>query len=261
MCLLWLSLNLLLACQPLKQSGGNTYAVVVGVGDYQWSTAQTGDLPNADADAKRVVAFLQTDKGGRVPTPHIRLLLDRAATRRSILNALTLFEQAQPQDRILFFFSGHGAEEGFVPYEMKNSGTSCVSYDDVKAAFRASAAQTKLCIADACLSGRMRQADTKTTAPTGWRESSKTGSQANTVMILSSRNNQVSYESGALGGGVFTHFLLNGLNGKADANRNRTVTIRELYDYMAPRVRANTANGQRAVMFGHFTDDLPVSTW
>ncbi len=256
----WITLTLL-ACQPTQHPTGDTYAVVVGVTDYQRLTGQTGDLPHAASDARRVVAFLQTEKGGRVQPSHLRLLLNEAATHRAILNALALFRQAQPADRLLFFFSGHGLERGFAPYEVKASATSCVSYDDVKAAFRASQAQTKLCIADACLSGRMRRPQGTLTPPTCWQESSPAGNPTSTVMILSSRDNQVSYEDRRLGGGVFTHFLLHGLNGEADTNHNRTVTIRELYEYMAPLVRRNTPNAQRPVMYGHFADDLPVSAW
>ncbi len=245
----------------MKFPSGKTFAVVVGVSDYQWLSAKTGDLLGADADAKRMMAFLQTNRGGRVPLHRIRLLLNRAATRQSILSALRLFQQAQPQDRILFFFSGHGAERGFVPYEMRGGKTPCLSYDDVKAAFRASPAHTKLCIADACLSGGMRESSQQNSGPARWQESNSEDSQANTAMILSSRGNQGSYENRALRGGVFTHFLLDGLNGKADTNDNRTVTIRELYEYMAPRIRQTTPNRQRTVMYGHFQDELPLATW
>ncbi len=257
---LWIPLAFLLACQSARPRVGDTYAVVVGVSDYRQLTARSGDLPNAAGDAQRMAAFLRTEKGGRVPPTHLRLLTDAQATRPSILAALTVFRQARPNDRLLFFFSGHGLERGFAPHEVRANATPCLSYDDVKAAFRASAARTKLCIADACLSGRMRRPGAAGTPPVRWQEGASSGGGASTVMILSSGDNQVAYENRRLGG-VFTHFLLNGLNGDADADADRTVTIRELYDYMAPRVRRNTPNAQRTVMYGRFADDLPLATW
>jgi uncharacterized caspase-like protein len=257
---LWIPLAFLLACQSARPPVGDTYAVVVGVTDYRRLNARTGDLPNAAGDARRVAAFLRTEKGGRVQPNHLRLLTDAQATRPAILAALTMFRQARPDDRLLFFFSGHGLERGFAPHEITASATPCLSYDDVKAAFRASAARTKLCIADACLSGRMRRPGVGSTPAVRWQEGNSSGSGANTVMILSSGDNQISYENRQIGG-VFTHFLLNGLNGEADTDADRTVTIRELYDYVAPRVRRTTPNAQRTVVYGRFADDLPLSTW
>ena len=258
---LWIPFAFLLACQPTRPPVGDTYAVVVGVTDYRQLTARTGDLPHAASDARQVASFLRTEKGGRVRLDYLRLLVDGQATRPAILAALTVFRQARPDDRLLFFFSGHGLERGFAPHEVTANATPCLSYDDVKAAFRASAARTKLCIADACLSGRMRRPGGAINPPVRWQEGASSGSGASTVMILSSGDNQVSYENRRLGGGVFTHFLLNGLNGEADTDQNRTVTVRELYDYMAPQVRRNTPNAQRTVMYGRFSDDLPLSTW
>ena len=240
-------------CQ--KTSAKATYAVLIGIADYKATDYQNGDLRYADQDARRFSAFLQSAAGGRVPSSNIILLTNRAATKSAILKALRLFEKAKAQDRVIFYFSGHGLTAGFLPYDVSATGpTSLLTHQEVKAAFKASASSTKLCIADACLSGSM-------TARQAWSKPvSATMTSSNVVLMLSSRSTQLSVESGKTRGGLFTFFLLEGLKGAADSNGNKTVTIKELYTYLSPRIRQNTPNQQAPLFYGKFSDDLPLST-
>ena len=237
-----------------KAAAKTTYAVVVGIADYQISNYQNGDLRFADHDARRFQDFLQSTAGGSVPAQNIALLTNQAATKAAILRAMRIFEKATTRDRVIFYFSGHGLRGGFLPYDVRTTdGTTILSHKEVKAGFKASAAATKLCIADACLSGSM-------TVREAWNApASKTLTASNVVLMLSSRSTQQSVESGSRRGGVFTYFLLNGLAGKADANRNRIVTIEELYNYLSPRIRRDTPNQQSPLFYGKFSDDLPMS--
>ncbi len=58
---------------------------------------------------------------------------------------------------------------------------------------------------------------------------------ADRAVITGSDVSQLSYESDQFGGGhgVFTFYLLKGLHGEADANKDGTVTAGELYSYVA----------------------------
>jgi len=238
-----------------RKAGANTtYAVVVGISDYEISDYRTGDLRYADQDARRFGEFLQSTAGGKVPSQNIKLLTNRAATKSAILKAMSLFKKASPHDRVVFYFSGHGMKGGFVPYDVStNDPATVLTYQEVKARFKPSNASTKLCIADACLSGGM-------TARTAWKvPASQTPPSSNVVLMLSSRSTQSSVESSRTRGGVFTFFLLAGLDGKADRDKNQIVTIRELYDYLAPRIRRNTPNHQAPLFYGKFSDELSLS--
>lgn len=242
----------LLGCQ--KTSAKTTYAVLVGIADYKAADYRNGDLRYADQDARRFGAFLQSAAGGRVPLSNILLLTNRAATKSAVLKALRLFEKATAQDRVIFYFSGHGLTGGFLPYDVRGADpTSLLTHQEVKAAFKASASSTKLCIADACLSGSM-------TARQAWSKPvSATMASSQVVLMLSSRSTQLSLESAKTRGGVFTYFMLEGLKGDADGNRDKTVTIKELYTYLSPRMRRNTPNHQAPLFYGKFSDDLPLS--
>ncbi len=241
------------ACR--RAEAKTTYAVIVGIADYKISDYRNGDLRYADQDARRFGEFLRSAAGGAVPAQNIVLLTNRNATKAAIVRAMRLFGKAAPKDRVIFYFSGHGLKGGFLPYDVSATNPATVlTHAEVKAGFKPSAASTKLCIADACLSGSM------TTRAVWNAPASREAASSNVVLMLSSRSTQPSVESGMRRGGVFTYFLLSGLGGKADTDRNLTVTIKELYDYLAPRIRRDTPNHQSPLFYGKFSDDLVMST-
>ena len=237
---------------------GQTYAVVVGISDYKALSNRTGDLRFADRDARQVAQFLASKAGGSVPASHLLLLTNQQATRSRIEQALTLFRRARSGDRVLFYFSGHGLADSFAPYDARPGRyPNMLTHQDLKTAFRESSASTKLCIADACLSGSMTQMRQSGAVPPPSVSSPVDGS--NVAMLLASRSTQYAVESRRLTGGTFTHYFLLGLSGRADRNADRTVTIRELHQYVAPRVRRDTHGRQTPVFYGRFSDNLALS--
>ncbi|GAB3261173.1 hypothetical protein GCM10027347_26040 [Larkinella harenae] len=236
--------------------GGRTFAVVVGIADYQALSQNNGDLRFADKDARQIAQFLESQSAGRAETPRIRLLTNQQATLANIHQALAVFREARPGDRVILYFSGHGSAGCFLPYDAQ-SGDKLLTYGDIKAAFHASKAETKLCIADACLSGGMTQ-------PQKQREMAQsittgTHNGKNVAMLLASRSTQSAVEAGLLQGGVFTYFLLKGLAGQADLNGDKIVTIRELHRYISPEVRQKSRGRQTPIFYGRFSDNLALS--
>ena len=64
-----------------------------------------------------------------------------------------------------------------------------------------------------------------------------------------------------LGHGVFTYYLLQGLQGAADLNRDGIVTIQELYEYVEQQVtqKSRSVGGnQHPVMKGELEGVLPL---
>lgn len=245
---------------------GQTYAVVVGIADYRALTYRTGDLRYADEDARRVAAFLTSRAGGGVKPGQIRLLTDAQATGEGIRQALRLFTRAQPTDRILLYFSGHGGANGFLPYDVRpGEPRSLLTYADIKAAFRASRAGVKLCIADACGSGNLTRPTQSARRLVPPKKSPTTGATdllppgSNVALLLASRSTQVALEDRRLASGAFTYFLLKGLRGLADQNGDRIVTIKELHAYVVPSVRKLSVERQAPVFFGRFPDNLPLA--
>ncbi|WP_158600253.1 caspase family protein [Fibrisoma montanum] len=237
------------SCYVLAQT---TYAVVVGISDYANFGPQNGDLHFADDDARLFAELLMSREGGSISPNNIILLTERNATRANILRALSLFQQATSRDRVIFYFSGHGDQSYLLPYDARPGVV--LFHNEVKKAFRQSAAQTKVLLADACKSGNIRRR-TYTQAPS----TTSSDVNKNVIVIMSSRANQLSQELGRLRHGVFTYFLVRGAAKEADENRDRIVTMQELYKYMRQMIMRMTQNQQTPVVFGRFPASLPFT--
>lgn len=81
------------------------------------------------------------------------------------------------------------------------------------------------------------------------------------AIFTASETQEVSRESEEWGGGhgVFTYYLLEGLNGKADADGNGIVTLGEVMDYTDENVRRATKNAQHPSRAGNFDRSLPMA--
>ena len=56
--------------------------------------------------------------------------------------------------------------------------------------------------------------------------------------------------------GYFTTYLLSGLKGDADKNKDQIITARELFDYVSVKVSQISGDRQHPVMWGKFSDNL-----
>ena len=236
--------------------GSKTYAVVVGISDYKSLNYTNGDLRYADKDAQKFVSFLKSKQGGAIFTTDMVVLLNEDATKENIIKSLLSFEKAKSNDKIWFYFSGHGIVDGLVPYDAAaNHYSTILTYTEIKKAFKASLASTKICIADACHTGSMQPKSNKSNNT----NTKNDNFNMNIAMILSSRSSQNAVENFAARGGVFTYFLLKGLYGYADFDKNKSITIKELFQYVSPKVKKNTPNRQSPVFIGKFSDSLVMS--
>jgi len=165
----------------------------------------------------------------------------------------------------VFFFSGHGDEGLFLPYDAYTTGPDLVlRHADVKAAFRQSLAGTKFLMADACMSGSMTKKvyehalhPIDSTAAHDTSSIHQGNPNSNVVVMLSSLPNQQSQESTDLKNGTFTYYLVKGIKGAADTSPyDGIVTIKELHIYISRKVMARTLDKQTPEVFGRFSDNL-----
>ena len=118
-----------------------------------------------------------------------------------------------------------------------------------------SACPNKMMFVEACYSGAIRVSSSH--APS----SAAAAKRAGVMLFLSSRTGETSIERRDMANGFFTTYLLSGLKGQADANADRTITARELFDYVSNGVRRISGGKQHPVMWGSFSDKMPVMTW
>jgi uncharacterized caspase-like protein len=225
---------------------GMTYAVVCGVSKYTGSP-----LNYPDDDAVLFYNWLVGKGGAGVKPENIALLVDEKATSKAILQAMsTQFAKAQADDAILFFFSGHGDRGVFLSYGSDRDG-SYLQHAEVKAAFKASAAKTKLCFADACHSGTLTP-NLDQYKGIKFAESAVKDFDTNIAVLMSSRSSELSIESSELKQGAFTYYLVKGLKGAADVIVDKKITISELFTYISKNVVSFTTGKQHPILTGKF---------
>lgn len=81
------------------------------------------------------------------------------------------------------------------------------------------------------------------------------------AIITASRPSEVSIELPELGHGLFTYYLLEGLRGKGDLNRDGIVSLQELYEYLEQQVTQKSravGGNQHPVMKGELEGVLPL---
>lgn len=238
----------------------NTYAIVIGVADYKNYTPGDGDLNYTINDATSFAAFLKSKKGGSVPASNIVLLTDAKASKANIIaKAKALFGKAKKNDRVIFYFSGHGDKGCFVPYDAGDMGDCLLYFNEIKSIFRCAKCNTKLLFADACFSGSMKtELLSKANMKKSLEKSIKAASNMNIAVMMSCQDDEFSIESSDLGQGLFTYYLMEGLGGKANRDGNKYITVQELYYYVYHKVQNRNRN-QTPELFGKFDLRLIVA--
>jgi uncharacterized caspase-like protein len=70
---------------------------------------------------------------------------------------------------------------------------------------------------------------------------------------------EYSLELSGIRQGVFSHFMIRGLKGEADSNKDRVVSVIELFDFVKQNVQERTQYEQNPVISGNYDERLPIS--
>lgn len=244
-----------------KNTKVKVHALIIGISAYTHMPV----LKYSDDDAYRMYAFLKSPEGGALQDSQIRMLIDEEATKKNIKEAMVdIFMNAGEDDLVLMYYSGHGLKDCFLPIDFDRYNNKFF-HEEVNEILRRSPAKYKLCIADACHSGGLAMKG----GPSDYEYSDEqlintyysklSQSDAGTALILSSKLEEISLESSGLRQGVFSHFLIRGLEGEADRNKDKVVTVSELFEFISTNVKSYTSNRQSPIMRGIFDKDMTVS--
>ncbi len=247
----------------------NTYAVVVGISDYQ--DPGIPDLRFADKDAEAFANFLRSKAGGSVHGDNLQLLTNAQATAGRIAEALdAIIEKAKKDDLVIIYFSGHGDVEGKkltqpgfllcwdAPSRVyMGGGTYSLSFlQEVVSTLSIQNQAKVVVITDACHAGKLAGSQIGGAQLT---TSNLAKQYANEVKILSCQPNEFSLEGPQWGGGrgVFSYHLVDGLYGLADRNNDGQVTLGEIDRYLEDHVTAEAApQSQVPILLGNKMDRL-----
>jgi hypothetical protein len=235
---------------PYSFYEGEVYVLLVGVSNY---VNHREPLQYPDNDALNLFAFLRSPEGGAIPSKNIINLVDKVATRRNILDSLNaMLSRVTKKDMVIFYFSGHGIKGAFLPIDYDGTYEKVVYHHEIYSALQQSNAQFKMCIADACHAGSMQeQKGFLGSSQTDFYQNSQSD-QSDFAMLLSSTSSENSAEADRLQQSVFSYYLIKGLEGLADTNRDKRISIQELFNYVADNVRKFTENRQSPTLTGQF---------
>ena len=231
---------------------GKTRALIVGISKYEY----VDTLQYADVDAKMFAQYLQQNGFWGIQKEDVTLLTNDKAKYGDLTVQLQRIAMiSKPGDNLLFYFSGHGDVEtqtifnrGYLlAYDTYSSNymANGLRVDDLKDLFVTLLSNNikVIIVTDACRSGKLagglKGAEFTATAISNmWK---------NEIKILSSQPGQLSYEDKKWGNGrgVFSYYLINGLNGEADTNKDSTITLSELEMYVGSNVAKETGNKQQ----------------
>lgn len=263
---------------PKKSASAVYWAVIIGISDYRDSRIPS--LRYAERDANSFYSWIVSKNGGKYSPSRVKLLIGRDATTENIKTALFSWLQTSlVEDVVTIYFAGHGAPASpdapdnlyLLSYDCKYDNVAATAFPmwDVETALkRFIRAKKVVIIADACHSGGVGQSfDIARRANRGIKINQISSGIQNlsqvgdgVCVISASSDKQFSQESQKWGGGhgIFTYFLLKGLKGDADYNKDISVTLGELTSYLSEQVRRETRNAQSPTVAGRYDPALTI---
>jgi len=222
-----------------------SYALVVGIASYK-NLPEKAQLKYSNRDAEDIYTTLISTGGGNFPAENVHKLINEAATLQNFRKELEdwLPSVTKPEDRVLIYFAGHGFISAgtayLAPYDVDpaNIANTALPMQELgKTVGTSIHGKWKVLITDACHSGAITPED-----DTAKVNQSLLEVNSSMFSITASRDREQSFESPQWGGGhgIFTYYVIKGLEGEADASGDGIVTADELSDYVRTNVRLAT---------------------
>ena len=250
---------------------GITYCVIVAVENY----SESEDFPDVDFARKDADDFLESLKMLGYDPSYLALLKDTKATRGTIIQKVKYYsELAQSNDRLIFYFAGHGFYENgknlLAPFDAIKIDKleTCVSMDQILGLLNKSKCQNSLLFIDCChsgfdFSGNEREGEDSFSAEDLIHQFRN---EQFCIGFASCKSNQKSISHKDLENGVWSHFLNKALRGEAEGiYTNNLLFSDSLQNYLKEEtsqyVKLNTEKrkDQTPVKFGIETDKFIVA--
>ncbi|MBA3550585.1 MAG: caspase family protein [Nannocystis sp.] len=220
------------AAEPEAAPATRRIALIVGANDGGPSRVK---LRYAGTDARSLARVLveiggleRADEIVLLEPTQAQLLVGFARAQAAVKAAQAGGERVQ----FLFYYSGHADERGLL------LGNDRVDYARLRGLIHGVPAQVRLGMLDSCSSGAfVRSKGGRMRPPLA------TGGDASVeghAFLTSSSAEEAAQESDRIGGSFFTHYLISGLRGAADVNRDRRITLNEAYRFAFDETLAST---------------------
>ena len=248
--------------------GGKTYALLVGISKYSKPELA---LQFANADATVFGKLLASPRGGALPPDQILTLTDEKATTAAVRNGFHDFldRRAGKQDTVVLLIAGHGTVEvpgsksAFIltyDSDPQDLASTALPVTELQQLFEKQLKKVGrvLLFVDVCKAGVIGSIQSTTVSADVQHLGDVEG---DLFGLLASRPKEVSLEGPQFGGGhgSFSYFVMKGLGGAADANKDGAVDADELIRYVINQVPAATNNKQHPREFGTYDNAMRLS--
>ncbi|MGD9183165.1 MAG: caspase family protein, partial [Desulfobacterales bacterium] len=191
------------------------------------------------ADAQGMYNVLTNEKYGFLLKENVKILINEEASTQNIKKTFGtwLKTNVKENDFVIVYFAGHGAPEAGSTYwvtydsDIEDLYGTAISNESISKMLNSIESKTIIVFLDSCYSAA--------TVNRGWHTRSLIEKDPfeefkgeGRVVITSSNGKQLSLEIQEYGHGVFTHYLIQGLIGKADQDLDGYVTLDEIWDYV-----------------------------
>lgn len=229
-----------------RQTERDAVAIVIGIADYR-------SLPKAEYandDARAFYDYVIRALG--VKPENIKLLVDGDAEEAEILKTFRTWlpSRVRLTTDVYVYYSGHGlpTQDGQGLYllppraDREVIDDTAIPFSKINSALQLAKPRSVTIFMDACYSGQARSGETLVASarPISLRTENRLFPDGFTV-ITASQHDQISSSSPELKHGIFSYYLMRGMEGDADANKDGKITLGEIQAYLAENVGRQAA--------------------
>ncbi len=234
----------------------DTVALIIGIGDY---SSPLGPAVFADSDAQTFADFANEKLG--IPTARIKTLINEEAAERDVLLALKrwlLRTVERGKTNVYIFFAGHGlaSDDGEKMYLLPYDGApellddTAIARERLFSDIAAANPRSVTVFLDTCYSGTTRGPEMLVASrPVGIRAKESAIPEGFTVMTAAA-GDQTAKPLEEAKHGMFSYFLMKGMEGDADANSDNQITAGELHAFVKQNVEQQSSGSQTPELQG-----------
>jgi len=251
------------------KTDNNKIGIIIGIEKYQ--ALKNLDAPYANRDANAFRAYATRALG--IPNKNLKILIDDKATRSGLLKALKIWLPQMTRGKnkdIYIFFAGHGlaSDDGKDLHILPQDGDPILLEDTALSRIEMFDLINKVSpksvtmFFDTCYSGQTRSEQMLVAGLRPVRIVADEQDTPNNFTIFTASNyDQTSGSINEAEHGIFTYYLMKGLEGNADANKDKKLTNGELIAYLKNNVsqEAFTQNRSQEPMLAGDPDKILMS--
>ena len=224
-----------------RQPERDAVAIIIGISNYK-------SLPKAEfAKDDAQVFYDYAIRALGVKPGNIKLLMDEEADAEEIYTTFKTWLPARVKSStdVYVFYSGHGLPtlDGSGLYWLPQRANrdviskTAILLQDINSDIQASKPKSVTIFMDACYSGQARGGETLVASarPIALK-SQPTTFPINFTVISASQADQISSSSPELQHGIFSYYLMRGMEGDADLNKDGKIILDEIQAYLSENV-------------------------